>query len=223
MNISRRVAGRRLLEKLLPRAEQWLDEHEGAMPADCLRYTAADSPIAKASAQYQTLKNAEAVFITEGELGGWIADIMFKSVPAGVYDMVGTPVASPHRTRAEAEQKAIIMLAGLIAKERSGMVDEAAPPVVLYRGHELALDPELLVRVKDIPRVRRTLAVKLLDEMEDRIFPDGFDQQLLETLPLDETLVLVTTLHFAALAGILRYPENQPATPSHHTAVNTTQ
>jgi len=217
MNISRRVAGRRLLEKLLPRAEKWLDEQEATRPEQFPFFD--NSPLVKAAAPYLTLKNAEAIFISEGQLGGWIADIAFKSVPLGVVDMIGTPVSSPHKTRAEAEQAAIIILAALIAKERNGTGDEAAPPVMLYHGHEVALNQKLLERLQGTsPRIGGDEAVRMLCELEERLFVDGFDEQLIETLPREENQVLGIALHLAALAGVLRYPENQPATPSHHTA-----
>ncbi|MGI4851991.1 MAG: hypothetical protein ACRYGR_08630, partial [Janthinobacterium lividum] len=67
--------GRRRLRQLLP----WARAEARKTPFDGVQH----SPLGRAQIQYARTANLDALIIYAAPLGGWHADVVFKSVPPG--------------------------------------------------------------------------------------------------------------------------------------------
>jgi hypothetical protein len=72
------------------------------------------SALAKATMQYVTEDNLEGIAIYPAPKGGWHCDVTLINVPPGVPNALGTQVAHPLATRADAEAHAKILLVTIL-------------------------------------------------------------------------------------------------------------
>lgn len=202
--------GRVRLRRLLPEAR--------AMLARDTYETRDLSGIAKAQMRHFAEDNLEAVVIYRGEYGGWIADVRLRKVPAGIAGSFGTPVKSPWPTREEAEASAVHLLAFALGAAAQVKAEPAAAPpperVFEYFGLIVAMPEDVLTTMEQataaLPHLRygsHEVALHRLDEVTERLFPDGqVTEAAANALAREDSARLMTTLMMAALEGMFRYP-----------------
>lgn len=125
--------GQRRLQRMLPEAlaEAGRVEARGGGPT-------AHSPLAQAAASYATVDNFRALVVHEGPRGGYHCDLVFKSVPPGVANAMGSPAAMPFPSKFEAEEYGKGLLALVIRLGRQvGDKIKAGPPSFWL--HEFAI------------------------------------------------------------------------------------
>ena len=195
-----RIAGRRLLKILLPRAKELLAEKKLSWQPM--------SGLGRAQAPYLRIDNVDAVIIYQAPKGGWHGDVVLRSVPPGVPDTLGSPVENPCPTRESAVELVTGLLAQIMGGDAAAM--EAGPPVFLFHGFEFSLMPELLEIAPAHTSVERALI--RLAEIERTLFPNGVpDGEIaLEGEPLAR---LVSVIYMAAKTGVFRYPPKFDAEP----------
>lgn len=202
----RRLNRARLL-KALPAARRAAETAEVAILTDVLR----------AQAPHFTPDNMDFVEIGRGELGGWIANLKLKRVPAGVPDAFGTPARYPLPTREEAEASVTGILTFALACRRVVLAESAKPPprVFDYFGFEIEHHEEILAMMEAQcalhPGLRygsTTRALERLDQVTERLFPGGkVTAEGLQALDRDGFAQLHSVLAMAAIEGMFRYPE----------------
>src|SRR6476661_4921942 len=97
------VAGRRLLQILLPRAKA-----KAAKDNPTYRPISA---LGRAQMPHLRIDNVEAVLIYQAPKGGWHGDVVLRKVPPGVPDILGSPVDNPRPTREMAVESTTALLA----------------------------------------------------------------------------------------------------------------
>ena len=183
------------------------------------------SAIAKGMLPHISEDRLRAVCIYPAPLGGWHADIVLKNMPPGVPDVVGTPVGLPKATREEAEATARDLLQIVLATARqnaTGSQHPAPPPAFILYGHPIRLAPALLAEFaatrpgQATSSDRKAFALGLIAGILDEVGPEGFDGTVFLSWSPSRRAELLAAFHLAALAGVMRYPPLEPASPSGH-------
>lgn len=202
--------GQRLLRDLLP----WARAEARKGDASFLPQNA----LGRATADYVTEANLDALLIYPAPLGGWRADVTFKHMPAGMPSAMGTPVGRPLRTRRDAEEQGKGLLVGLLAGDRKPKL--AAQPVFLLCGHSVTLSAEAIAETATLlPEDSRGYASKghainRIEETITALCPKGFSKQAFEALDIMEKARLLAVLHTAAMTGVFVYPPRVDGAPS---------
>ncbi len=203
--------GRRLLRELLP----WAREKAREDPWE----PEMSSPLANATTPYMTEANLDALMIYPAPKGGWHADIVFKTVPPGIPNSIGTPVGSPARTRDEAEKIAKHMLVAVLCVAARNRDPAAAVPVFTLHGWVFKLFPDLFqLTLAMMPQYANGYGSPLqaagrVEAKLDELCPEGFDGDAFNKWPEEKKVILLTTLHIAALSGLYVYPMRQDGPP----------
>jgi hypothetical protein len=203
--------GQRLLRELLPwaRAEASKDDSKAEI----------ESALGKAAVTYLTEENLDALIIYPAPKGGWHADIVLKTVPPGIPNVFGTPVAHPCRTRAEAEDTGKRLLVSLLILAGRNAGAKPAPPVFMLDGWTFKLLPELYdVALAAFPDRVNGYGTKLqaagrVEAALDQLCPEGFDGDTYNTWPREKQAQLLTVIHIAVLSGLYAWPMRQDAAP----------
>ena len=205
--------GKRLLRELLPWARAELaKEHD---------YAEAETRLGEATLSYVTEDNLAALMIVRAPKGGWYADLVLKSVPPGVPNVIGTPVDTPLRTRAEAEERAkrTLVMALVVARRNAETKPQALPPVFTLCGWAIKLSPVVLpTALKLMPEGAAGYGTPLqaagrVEATLDQLCPEGFDGEAFNTWPREKQARLVGVLHVAALSGLYVFPMRQHKAP----------
>jgi hypothetical protein len=204
--------GRRRLRELLPWARA-----EAKKPGAEIR---GKSALYDTTAAYVTEDNLEALLIYPAPLGGWHCDVMFKDVPPAVPNCMGSPVATPFRTRAEAEDHGKWLLVSLltIAQQPKGNGN----PVFLLYGAVLRLLPEAIAAAAraepdsvDRGYGSKEHAVNRIKETLAEVCPEGFTVDAFnKTMAREKKARLLAVLHIAALSGLFAYPPRLDQPPA---------
>ena len=193
------IAGRRLLQILLPRAREQLANGKATWQPM--------SALGRAQAPYLRIDNVDAVMIYQAPKGGWHGDVVLRSVPDGVPNVLGSPVENPCPTREMAVELVTGLLAQIIGSEDTAK--EMGPPAFLFHGFEFTLIPELMMIAPAYESVDH--ALNRLAETEREVFPTG--------VPTDEIVIdggkarLISVIYMAAKTGVFRYPPKLDAEP----------
>jgi hypothetical protein len=205
---------KRLLRDLLPRAKALARGSTGATRFDL-------SPLGASISGLVHARNLLAVHIYEANLGGWIADLEVKKAPVGAPRIYGTPVENPCRTREEALDQAINMLAAVL------LTDQPEPKLPSHRIFELyglgipvpgaALDElhSAVGETKAQAHVSGEEVEVLIEATVARLFAGMPTKEKLLSLAREELAELFLILGIAMLKGYFRYPAPQ-ARPSGH-------
>jgi hypothetical protein len=203
--------GRRLLQELLPwaRAEARKGDHDFTL----------ESALAKATASYVREDNLDAVMIYPAPKGGWHADVVFKYVPPGIPNTMGTPVEHPRRTRAEAEAVAKDLLVTVLRIAETTRGKARAAPVFMLHGWTLRLPRDLLPSALAVmPEFHSGYGTQLqaaarVERVLDELCPEGFDGSAFNDWPIEKKVALVTVLSIATLSGLFVWPWRRDGTP----------
>jgi len=207
------VRAKELLSHLLPIARSKLTE--GSIRGE------AKSLVAKSQAPYYSEDRMAGIHIYHAPLGGWIADLIFRDMPPGIPNALGTPVHSPFRTREEAREGAIGMLAAIleISDQNEGREAVHEPVFQLYDciiridggilneivalGKQLGVD-EPYENIDDLTRRLEAVLKEVFGEQKP-------SHDLFLAKSKDNKIKLLSILHLCSLNGVFRYPAPEPA------------
>lgn len=210
-------APERLRDALLPRATKMAAED----PAyHCQTPDGISVPIGQV-APYARIENVSGVEIYQTPAkDGWIADILLRNVPDGMSDAFGTAIAEPLRTRAEAEDCALHLLAITIVNSAKSPAPEPNPTRVFVWGdatcsisaamYEAVSTDKLFVAVPIDDRAVE--ARRLLGLLHAKLFAGKSVSAVIDA-GVDSAL-LWSAMILALSAGILRWPERQYGSPA---------
>ncbi|WP_046866814.1 hypothetical protein [Microvirga massiliensis] len=160
---NRRMA-KMLLQKLLPQAMETAKE----VSSDALETSALGGNTMK----WLRLSQCTGVHVYQDAKGGWFADLTFAGLPAGVPDIIGTPVSLPKATREEALQEGIELLALVIAHERKPQ-ETPDEPIAVFDFDKIALQiPSALIQQLNesgLEKLGHAHAMKRLDEIRTQM------------------------------------------------------
>lgn len=199
-SLDNRRKAKRNLERLLMEIE--------SIPKSDNMGMEAVSGVAKASQYFMRLENVVELHIYSEGPERWYADIVFKDVPKGYSNMIGTPVKAPVRTQAEAIDFAKAMLLML----RDSKPPENKPEEIVFPFDDINLRiPEQLYHelYNKKEEMEETFSEEyIVDLMErararvgGRITKELFDA----ASPEDKTAVMVAAM-ICSMAGHIRWP-----------------
>lgn len=205
--------GRLRLHDLLP----WAREQAARKISEGLVLT---SNLAKTLGPYIREDNLEALVVRPGPRGGWHADILFKSVPPGIPDSLGSPVQTPLRTREDAMEYAKGLLLDILVAAKRPATKPELQAVFELLDWEVPLVPVILQTMTAISGGEarypsKEFAAARIGEAIAQLFPDGFSPERYRALSSDGQATFQSVLHMAALTGVFRYPAlvDQPPPP----------
>lgn len=203
------LSGRRLLKRLLPVA---LEEAKSDT-----RTAKVMSEVAEALQTHLTIDKFEALVIHEGELGGWLVELLLRDMPPGHPSAIGTPVREPHRTRQEAQDGALELLIYAI-KIAQANTKPPADPIFEYYDCAITILTEILDMLfvngfGESPSYTVEHALERLREIDMELFPQGFSKECADGLPKDAQARWMSVVHLAAATGVFRFPEIEAKPP----------
>jgi hypothetical protein len=158
-------------------------------------------------------------------LGGWHADVIFRGMPPGYPNAMGTPAGQPCRTFREAEEhgKGILVALCRIAAQNEREKTEPKKPVFQLYGVTIELKPEIYaLALAGQPEgaggpnggyVSKEHAIERIEETIAKLLPDGIGLDQIKTLDHMSLSRLMAVLHIASLTGVFRYPPKPDASP----------
>lgn len=178
--------------------------------------TKAISKVAQAAQTHMTIEKFDALVIHEGEMGGWLVDLLLRDMPPGVPTVLGTPVQHPYRTRQEAQNTALDLLIGIVKLVQTN-TQPPAPPTFEFYDCDFPIRPEAIEMLfasgfaeSDYTSAH---ALERLREIDVQLFPNGFTLDRYDHLSEDARLRLVAVFHMAAARGIFRFPPPEAKPP----------
>jgi hypothetical protein len=202
--------GRHRLRQLLPWARA--EARKG-------HRTELQSMLAMGQAKYMVETNFDALIIYPAPLGGWHADLTLN-VPPGVPNSIGSPVAEPLLTRADAMEKAKqLLVVGLQIAADQALMSDGKPVFLLYDyAFKLSLEvtEQALKRFPDgCPYGSPEWAAARIEQVLQVLCGDReFTGDDFEKWDKELQLKLMAVLHGAALSGLYAYPQRRDASPS---------
>ena len=213
--------GRRLLRDLLPWARAMAKKE---LARDGARFEF--GALGRAQAEHIKEENLDALMIYPAPLGGWHSDILFKNLPPGVPNSMGSQVAHPLRTRDEAEAHGKrLLLSCLLIEQRFAATVEPSGPAFLLFGLEVRLVPEMLEMIEKLAPKLYTYerAANRLTETVAACFPNGCDEARYRALSRDDQSLLMFCIHIAAVSGIFAFPLRRDGPPATNGGSETSQ
>jgi hypothetical protein len=175
--------------------------------------------LAMGQAKYMVETNFDALIIYPAPLGGWHADLTLN-VPPGVPNSIGSPVAEPLLTRADAMEKAKqLLVVGLQIAAGQALVSDGNPVFLLYAMRSSSrlksLSRPSSVSRMAVPMVRRKGRRRGIEQVLHVLCGDReFTGDDFEKWDKELQLKLMAVLHGAALSGLYAYPQRRDASPS---------
>ncbi len=188
-----------LLRRLMPEAEA----RAAALSAMPGRGLVAQTGLFEAARAHCRIDTAVGVHIRRRP-GGWVADVEFSNVPAGISNILGSPENNPLRTREDALDHAVNLLANLIVAK-----DEPRPhavdPVFLYHGIAITVPQALLSTLAACrPDQDDSYAKRRLGDIDEALAPVTAEK--LNALDEKTRIQVVTIATMALLSGVMRWP-----------------
>ena len=167
------------------------------------------SGVAEASRYFMRIENAVELHIYSEGPERWYADIVFKDVPKGYSNIIGTPVKAPVRTQAEAIEYAKAML--LMLRDAEPPKERPAEIVFPFDGVNLSIPEELYQELyKKKEEMKDTFSdeyiVDLMERARARIGGRITVELFNAAAPEDRTAVMVAAM-ICSLSGRIRWPE----------------
>lgn len=181
------------------------------------------SVIAQAQQPWVREDNFSALVIYPAPLGGFHADLQFKYAPPGVSNVLGTPVQSPCRNRAEAETAAFAILCMALQLEAQTKAVGTRPTgdrQFLFHSVAVTLPAKVYNEALDaFPGIEvvlsEAMALERLDEVTAALFGDTTPTyERVMALSREAAARLQAVCLVATLVGVFRYPArpHMPAT-----------
>ncbi|NTF17622.1 hypothetical protein G6L37_04365 [Agrobacterium rubi] len=200
-SIDNRRKAKRNLERLLKEIESIPKSDNLAMEAI--------SGVAKASQYYMRLENIVELHIYSEGPERWYADIVFKDVPKGYSNMIGTPVKAPVRTQAEAHEFAKAML--IMLRDTAPL--EKKPEEIVFPFDDVnliipeAIYQELYGKKEEMGQdFSDEYIVDLMERARARVGGPLTSERMDKASAEDRTAVLVAAL-ICSMSGRIRWPE----------------
>jgi hypothetical protein len=172
----------------------------------------------KAAIPYFSENNLQSVIISEAPLGGWIVDVLLKTTPPGVSNILGTPTGYPLTSHEEAVRSGIDILSFILSHERTK--EETGPPAILYYDSAFTLSREVLAILTAMGCEgydSADHAYQRLKEITIELFGNRMPSyERITALSDDDKRQLQSVLHMAVINGVLRYPPVEPGFPGDH-------
>lgn len=197
--------GQRRLRELLPAAR--------ARKGELANRPEELSALALAVLPHISEDNFDSLIIYEADRGGWHADLLLKDTPPGVSNAFGSPMAMPFRTRHEAEEFAVMLLASLLsmadARDRGEI--KAGPPTFGLHSFTIPLDPKKLELIASLMAAGRDLSqadvnVGLHRTLERLGMLHSVTEEQFDGLSREDRALLLSALHAAAVQGVFTWP-----------------
>jgi len=206
-NPGNRIRAAEMLRKLLPRATKLRESHKDGEAS-----MEAVSSIGQASLKWYRTENCTGVYIYQGEKGGWFADLSFKDLPAGVPVVIGTPNVAPNRTREDAIESAVHMLALLMNSPTPQVNPEEAEVVFEFDNLGLIIPSAAIAAINklSVERPSNEYVEQRLDEIREQ-FAGGkpFNSEIMDSLSEEDRRVVYTVCVMALALGMPRYPKSE--------------
>lgn len=182
------------------------------------------SGLAKAMSTHLREDKIQAVVVYPAPLGGWHCDVLFRDMPPGVPNTMGTPVGMPLATRDDAEKHGLDLLVAVLqmCMESEASGEEEADPTFLLFGATITLNQQVInLLVAADPEAlngygSKQAAIQRIREVLDRAIP-GLDHENFEakfnSATREQQMAIFTVLHIAALSGVFAYPPREDGTP----------
>jgi hypothetical protein len=203
--------GRRRLRDLLPAARAQVRNGQ---------YSAkTGSDLGSTTMAHIREENIAAVTVTRTPLGGWSTDVLFRNMPPGIPNKLGTPVETPFRTREEAEAAALPLLTYMLvmAERNKASAPPGKDPVFLLYGHTIRLSAAIYHQTGGTEANgygNPDAAADRLETFLSEHCPQGFSNAIWASWPPLTQATLMAILHTAALSGLYRYPPSQHRKPA---------
>jgi hypothetical protein len=216
--LDNRRKAKTLLQKLLPQAIDTAKE----VSQDDLEA----SVLGANTIKWLRLSHCTGVHVYQGAKGGWFADLTFTGLPAGVPEIIGTPVSLPKATREEAIQEGLELLAVVIAQERK-QHETADEPIAVFDFDKIALQiPSALIQQLDgsgLEKPGPAHTMKRLDEIRTQMTGgEPFTAENFNRLSREDQLAVVAVAAVAITHGIVRWPLPKEAMPGPDPSVDKT-
>lgn len=210
--------GRQLLKKLLPKAKEVCENN--SFDTD-IQPT---SGLGDVSMEYMTEDNLDAVLVYEQPSGCWYADIVLKTVPRGIANVMGTPANMPLSSRDEAIAQAESLLVTILMmdrqrKSRPGSNHDTSRRIFVLYNLEFMI-PASLVDIlgkfadsdPDFPKV---LAIRnRLDTLVMVNMSNTFSEVSFRSLPLEIQHQFVAVMAMGLARGVVRHPDTIAGRPN---------
>lgn len=206
------IEGRALLKRLLPKMRKELRLNEPGAEVQAMNM------LAQSNLTHIRVENFDALVIHNNG-SGWVADLVFKKLPAGVPNTMGTPEAYPHKSRRDALEEGKMLLANFL---RVAIENEAASrdgtdtsdlrffdlfgrnfpfPSAAIDGilKAMSMVPEEVFGTRDIVIDRLRMNLKKI------MGHDGFDDALWDRAPHKDKLTVFANMATLIALGEFRY------------------
>lgn len=206
--------GRRRLRDLLPAARAFRRNNPGEIETG--------NSLGAATLPHARLDNLDAMMVYPAPLGGWHADLVFKHVPPGLPNTIGSPVAKPYATRGQAEAGAMRLLAMVLQLEDERAHAEQKSPVFLLHGFAITLPAAVYAKtLAMMPEARDGYgtvehAIERIKDALSSLLPQEVTADALNALPREKMASLMAVLLGATLTGFYAYPPRRDVSPSGH-------
>lgn len=201
-SLDNRRKAKRNLERLLKEIESVPRTEQAEMRAV--------SDIGRANQYFMRLENVVEVHIYSEGPERWYADIVFKDVPEGYSNAIGTPVKSPVRSQADANDYAMTAL--IMLRDTSNTAERPTGIVFTFDDVNLTI-PEKLYQEIHSKKVEmdqtfsEEYVVDLMERARARVGGPLTEARMNKASPEDQRMVLVAAI-ICSLSGHLRWPDN---------------
>jgi len=208
-NPSNKMRARKLLQELMPRARQRLQQGKGNLE------NAALSHIAENMSRVLSVDKLDGIHIYPGPKGGWHADLTLKGMPPGYPTIMGTPKAMPCTSRENAVDQAIWILAAFL-QTAADAETSAKEMEAVFEFDSVALNvPVQLIEKMSSATEKPTLSYvrHRLDEIRQELGTDRITREFVERLDEKRKLGLMSVVLMALSVGIFRWPQTEDKGP----------
>lgn len=162
-----------------------------------------------------TLDKATGVHVYQADGGGWLVDLVFRDMPEGTSDQMGTPENNPYFDRESALKAAVGMIEFVMAVDRDRKRYPNGQVTFDFHGSAISFPKEQIdaLRAAFPEPPDESEVVDLLEAMTERLYAEvGSLQATHASEAFKEELEGVVGMAF--LADIDKWPRDEPAPSS---------
>jgi len=206
------------------RLRAWLSKAKAELRKESDTKFEPKSPLGNAMMTHLREDRIDAVVIYPAPLGGWHADVVFKGLPPGMPNTMGSPVGMPIPTFEDAEKTAYntLLMVLRICEENKAAKREGAEPVFWLYDCVFTLSRPVLEKMRSLIPVASdtTRAIEMMDEVLSTHLPGVSEAEFsdrFKALTEEARRSIVTAVHMAAFNGLYRYPARTHGKPRYVT------